>query len=46
MQKKEDENKKSQELELDDLEDVTGGAFENVPRVPEHKIDNSLREKI
>ena len=46
MQKKEDENKKPQELEPDDLEDVTGGSFENVPRVPEHKIDDSLRKKI
>lgn len=46
MQQKEDENKKSQELEPDDLEQVTGGAFENVPRVPEHKIDDSLRKKI
>ncbi len=46
MRQKEDENKKSQELELDDLENVTGGALENVPRVPEHKIDDSLRQKI
>ena len=35
------------ELDLDDLEQVTGGgAFDNVPRVPQHDIDDSLREKI
>ncbi|HIU57963.1 MAG TPA: hypothetical protein IAA61_09185 [Candidatus Ornithomonoglobus merdipullorum] len=47
MCKKEDENKDVQEIELDDLEQVTGGgAFDNVPRVPQNPIDDSLREKI
>ena len=45
MCKKEDE-KNVKEIELNDLENVTGGSFEDVPRVPEHKIDDSLREKI
>lgn len=47
MCKKEDENKDVQEIELDDLEQVTGGgAFDNVPRVPQKQIDDALREKI
>lgn len=42
-----DENE-TQELDLDELEQVTGGnsAFADVPRVPQHDIDDSLREKI
>lgn len=41
------EENEIQELELDDLEQVTGGgAFDNVPRVPQNPIDDSLREKI
>ncbi len=37
----------TQGVELDDLEQVTGGgAFDNVPRVPQNPIDDSLREKI
>ena len=33
---------------LDELEQVTGGnnAFADVPRVPQHDIDDSLRGKI
>lgn len=47
MYSKEDENKEVQEIELDDLEQVAGGgAFDNVPRVPQNPIDDSLREKI
>ena len=46
MCKKEDD-KSVREIELDELENVTGGgAFDNVPRVPEHKIDDSLKRKI
>ncbi len=41
------DEQETQELDLDDLEQVTGGgAFDNVPRVPQHDIDDSLREKI
>ncbi len=48
---KTEENKKpeAKELELDELEQVTGGsgdAFAGVPRVPEKQIDDSLRNKI
>ena len=43
----EKENKKIQEVDLEDLEKVTGGgAFDNVPRVPEHNIDDNLKSKI
>ena len=42
-----EKEKNTQELDLEELEQVTGGgAFDNVPRVPEHKIDDSLRSKI
>ena len=41
-----EKEKNTQELDLEDLQQVTGGAFDNVPRVPEHKIDDSLRSKI
>ena len=38
------ENPEDKEIELDDLKQVTGcGAFGNVPRVPEKKINDSLR---
>ncbi len=42
------DEKETQELDLDELEQVTGGsnAFADVPRVPQHDIDDSLREKI
>ena len=44
------EQKKEQnvsEVELDELEQVTGGgAFDNIPRVPEHKLDDNLKSKI
>lgn len=41
------DEKETQELDLDELEQVTGGnAFADVPRVPQHDIDASLREKI
>lgn len=37
----------TKELDLDDLEQVTGGsAFADVPRVPQHDIDDSLKGKI
>ena len=42
-----EKEKNTQELDLEDLEKVTGGgAFDNVPRVPEHKIDDNLKSKI
>ena len=44
------EQKKEQnvsEVELDELEQVTGGGvFDDIPRVPEHKIDDNLKKKI
>ncbi len=41
------EDQEIQEIELDDLEQVTGGgAFSDVPRVKEHLIDDSLRKKV
>ena len=43
------EQKKEQnvsEVDLDELEQVTGGAFEDIPRVPERKIDDNLKKKI
>lgn len=42
------DEQETKELDLDDLEQVTGGnnAFADVPRVPQHDIDDSLREKI
>ena len=46
MAENEKEKKNTQEVDLEDLEQVTGGAFDNVPRVPEHKVDDSLRGKI
>lgn len=37
----------AKEIDLDELEQVTGGgAIDNVPRVPEKPIDDSLRNKI
>ena len=44
MCNKDEKNQEIQDLNLDDLEQVTGGgAFDNVPRVPEHPIDEPLR---
>ena len=44
------EQKKEQnvsEVELDELEQVTGGGvFDDIPCVPEHKIDDNLKKKI
>ena len=42
------DEQETKELDLDELEQVTGGnnAFADVPRVPQHDIDDSLREKI
>ena len=36
----------SEMLSDDDLDDVVGGAFENIPRVKLHQIDKNLRDKI
>ena len=33
-----------EEISLDDLSKVSGGAFGNVPRVPTKEIDDSLKE--
>ena len=42
-----EKEKNTQELDLEDLEQVTGGgAFDNVPRVPERNIDDKLKGKI
>lgn len=39
------EKKDVQELNLEDLEYVTGGgAFDDVPRVPENPIDDNLKK--
>lgn len=47
MCKKNEEHPESQELELDELEQVTGGGvFDDVPRVPQKPIDEPLRSKI
>jgi hypothetical protein len=48
MSGKEKENeKKVQEINLEELEQVTGGsAFGDVPRVPEKAIDDSLKNKV
>jgi hypothetical protein len=46
MQKKEDEKEQVQEIELDDLEQVTGGSLADAPRVPVHPIDDKLKEKV
>ena len=32
------------EISLDELSEVSGGAFGNVPRVPTQEIDDSLKE--
>lgn len=41
------EEPETQELNLDELEQVTGGgAFDNVPRVPQNPIDDTLKSKI
>jgi hypothetical protein len=46
MSDKENE-KEVQEVNLEDLEKVTGGtAFGDVPRVPEKAIDDSLKSKV
>ena len=34
------------EMSEEQLGEVTGGAFDNVPRVPEKNIDDKLRESI
>lgn len=34
------------EMDLDNLENVTGGAFEEIPRVPVNPIDDNLKGKI
>ena len=34
------------EISLDELSEVSGGAFGNIPRVPTKQIDDSLKEKI
>lgn len=36
----------SEMLNDDDLDDVVGGAFANIPRVPTKKIDSKLRDRI
>lgn len=47
MCKNENENPEIEEIDLDDLEQVTGGgAFDSVPRVPQNPIDDTLRDKI
>ncbi len=46
MSEKKKDKDKIREVPLDDLEQVTGGALDDVPRVPEHKIDNNLKNKI
>ncbi len=48
MCKKElDEKKPVQEVNLDDLEQVSGGGvFDNIPRVKNHEIDDDLKSKI
>lgn len=46
MYNNDEEKDKGQDLNLDELEKVVGGAkFNDVPRVPEHQIDESLRNK-
>lgn len=44
--KKDDKKNKLKEVNLEDLKQVTGGSFENVPRVPEKPIDDPLKSKI
>ena len=34
------------EISLDELNEVSGGAFGNIPRVPTKQIDDNLKEKI
>lgn len=34
------------EISLDELTEVSGGAFGNIPRVPTKQIDDNLKEKI
>jgi len=36
----------SEMLNDDDLDDVVGGAFANIPRVPVKKIDQKLRDRV
>ncbi len=44
---KKEEEKKILEIDVDELEQVTGGGlFDEVPHVPEKPIDDSLRSKI
>lgn len=46
MYNNDEEKDKGQDLNLDELEKVVGGVkFNDVPRVPEHQIDESLRNK-
>ena len=35
-----------QEISLEELGNVSGGAFGNIPRVPTKEIDDNLKEKI
>ncbi len=46
MTDKKQEDEEVREVDLEDLEQVTGGgAFSNIPRVPEKPIDDQLRDK-
>ena len=41
------ENQEAVELDLDDMEKCSGGGiFSDIPRVPVHKIDDELKDKI
>ncbi len=46
MTDKKQEDEEVREVDLEDLEQVTGGgAFSNIPRIPEKPIDDQLRGK-
>ena len=40
------EEVENKEVSIENLEEVAGGAFGNIPRVPTKKIDDKLRENI
>lgn len=40
------EETEEKEISVENLDEVSGGAFGNIPRVPTKKIDDNLRENI
>ena len=47
MTDKKQEDEEVREVDLEDLEQVTGGGvFTDIPRVPEKPIDDQLRGKV